>query len=218
MNRPGVDGPGVDGRGTAPPGTAVPYDAVILAGGRAERLGGADKPGALVGGRPLVERVAAAVPDAGELVVVGPPRPMAAFSAVFTREDPPGGGPVPALRAGLAEVSAGWVAVLAADLPFLEPSHVSALFGAARAAGAAGAVLVDDGGRRQWLTGVWRTETLRGALRQYRGRSLHGLLTPLEPVLVRLPAPEGGRPPWFDCDTEADLGAARRSAGPSGAR
>ncbi|WP_157431888.1 NTP transferase domain-containing protein, partial [Actinomadura hibisca] len=30
------------------------FDAVVLAGGRARRLGGADKPAALVGGRPLI--------------------------------------------------------------------------------------------------------------------------------------------------------------------
>ncbi|GAB3898809.1 hypothetical protein GCM10027612_57670 [Microbispora bryophytorum subsp. camponoti] len=62
------------------------YDAVILAGGRAERLGGADKPGALVGGLPLVERVVAAVRDARAVVVVGPPRDMP--GVLFTREDP----------------------------------------------------------------------------------------------------------------------------------
>jgi molybdopterin-guanine dinucleotide biosynthesis protein A len=161
-------------------GGVVPYDAVILAGGRAERLGGLDKPGALVGGRSLIERVASAVGEATRLIVVGPPRdltqePMRApgeaqpgeragetaasrqeaaalTRAVFTGEDPPGSGPVPALRAGLAEVRARWLALLAADLPFLAAHHVAALFLAARAgesAAAAGAVLVDDDGREQ---------------------------------------------------------------------
>ncbi|GAA0374689.1 hypothetical protein GCM10009530_26510 [Microbispora corallina] len=191
------------------PPEGTPYDAVILAGGRAERLGGADKPGALVGGRPLVERVAAAVAAARALVVVGPPR--TGLRAVFTREDPPGGGPVPALRAGLAEVAAPWVALLAADLPFLTAAHVSALLRAALP-DAAGAVLVDDGGREQWLTGVWRTAALRDALAAYEGRSLHRLLGPLDPVRLRLTG-EDGCEPWFDCDTIDDLGTARRRAG-----
>ncbi|MYQ48709.1 NTP transferase domain-containing protein, partial [Streptomyces sp. SID4985] len=39
------------------PGTDTPYDAVVLAGGAARRLGGADKPGVRVGGRPLLDRV-----------------------------------------------------------------------------------------------------------------------------------------------------------------
>ncbi|MGH3376563.1 MAG: NTP transferase domain-containing protein, partial [Actinoallomurus sp.] len=52
-----------------------PYDAVVLAGGGARRLNGADKPGLRVGGRSLVAWVAAAVADAERLVLVGPRRP-----------------------------------------------------------------------------------------------------------------------------------------------
>ncbi|MFF5205456.1 molybdenum cofactor guanylyltransferase [Streptosporangium sp. NPDC000396] len=175
------------------------YDACILAGGLARRLGGRDKPGMLVSGRPLIESVAAAVPDAGKLIVVGPHRPGLP-RALFQREDPPGGGPVSALRVGLAEVSAPWVALLAADLPFLTAGHVSALLDAAET----GAVLVDDDGREQWLTGVWRTAELAEALARYEGRSLHGLLAPLAPARLHL----AGQP-WFDCDTADDLKRAR---------
>ncbi|WP_326823475.1 molybdenum cofactor guanylyltransferase [Streptosporangium sp. NBC_01756] len=175
------------------------HDACILAGGLARRLGGRDKPGLHVAGRPLIESVAAAVPDAGRLIVVGASRPGLP-EAIFVREDPPGGGPVPALRAGLAEVTAPWVALLAADLPFLTAGHVSALLDAAKT----GAVLVDDGGREQWLAGVWRTAELAGALARYEGRSLHGLLAPLAPATLHL----AGRP-WFDCDTAEDLRRAR---------
>ncbi|WP_067179327.1 molybdenum cofactor guanylyltransferase [Microtetraspora niveoalba] len=190
----------------------MPYDAVILAGGRARRLGGLDKPGAPVGGRSLIERVAGAVTAARTLVVVGPPRPGRGLErAVHTREDPPGSGPVPALRAGLALVTAERFALLAADLPFLDEGHVAALLAAAREPGAPGAVLVDDEGNEQWLTGVWRTEPLREALAGYDGRSLRGLLGPLGPVAVRLGARADGCAPWFDCDTMDDLDRARRS-------
>ena len=44
------------------PGPA--YDAVVLAGGAARRLGGADKPGVRVGGRALLDRVLTACADA----------------------------------------------------------------------------------------------------------------------------------------------------------
>ncbi|MFF3439310.1 molybdenum cofactor guanylyltransferase [Streptosporangium sp. NPDC002721] len=206
----------------------VRHDACILAGGLARRLGGRDKPGLHVSGRPLVESVAAAVPGAARLIVVGPPRPGLP-RAIFRREDPPGGGPVPALRAGLAEVTAPWVALLAADLPFLTAEHVAALLDAAGAgdgqdpagretmpyAGAgkrtgktgerrAGAVLLDDGGREQWLAGVWHVESLARALARYEGRSLHGLLAPLDPATLHLTGQ-----PWFDCDTMDDLQRAR---------
>ncbi|WP_431898092.1 NTP transferase domain-containing protein [Nonomuraea sp. bgisy101] len=177
------------------------HDAIILAGGAASRMGGRDKPGLRLGGRTLLERVAAAVPDAGRLVVVGPSRDLP--RAVFTREEPVGGGPVPALRAGLALVRAPWVALLAGDLPLMAPEHVKALLEAAareERGQRAGAVLLDDGGREQWLAGVWRAAPLRAALDGYEGRSLHGLLAPLDPVRLRLPGT-----PWLDCDTMDDL-------------
>jgi molybdenum cofactor guanylyltransferase len=186
---------------------SLPYDAVVLAGGGARRLGGGDKPGVSVGGLTLIQRVVAAVPDAARLVVVGPARPGLP-GAEFVREDPPGGGPVPALRTGLAAASSPWVALLAADLPFLLPGHVAALLDAAGRR--PGAVLVDDGGREQWLTGVWRVDVLARALAAYEGRSLYGLLGALDPVRLSLPVSDDGRVPWFDCDTVDDVRDARK--------
>ncbi|KAB2348902.1 molybdenum cofactor guanylyltransferase [Actinomadura rudentiformis] len=198
---------------TAEPFDGEPFDAVVLAGGQARRMGGADKPGERVGGRALIARVADAAGAARRLVIVGPPRPEPE-RAVFVREEPPGAGPVPALRAGLSEVSAPWVALLAGDLPFLRTDDVALLLAAARDANADGAVLLDDGGREQWLAGCWRTEGLRRALDAYEGASLRGLLGPLGPVRVTVRA--GERPPWYDCDTPGELGHADRLAGPAG--
>ncbi|HMA46864.1 MAG TPA: NTP transferase domain-containing protein, partial [Frankiaceae bacterium] len=138
---------------TGPGADLPPYDAVVLAGGRARRLGGADKPALEVGGRPLLDRVLGAVADAARLVVVGPCRPTAR-AVRWAREEPPGGGPAAALAAGLPLVTAEVVAVLAADLPFLSAELVAAL--RRSAAGADGALLVDPGGRDQVLAGVWR--------------------------------------------------------------
>ncbi|NKZ04085.1 molybdenum cofactor guanylyltransferase [Actinomadura latina] len=180
------------------------FDAVLLAGGRARRFG-ADKPAAPVGGRALIEWTAAAAAGASRLVVVGPRRDVLP-GAVVVREDPPGGGPVPALRAGLAEVRAPRLALLAADLPFLRPAHVARLLAAM--GDRPGALLLDEEGREQWLAGCWRADALREALSGYRGASLRGLLGPLEPVTVELPA--GTRPAWYDCDTPEDLAAAER--------
>ncbi|MFE3457047.1 molybdenum cofactor guanylyltransferase [Nocardiopsis aegyptia] len=184
-------------------------DAVVLAGGEGRRMGGVDKPGLAVGGSTLVERVAAVVrahsPDAG-VTVVGPPRESP--RARYVREDPPGSGPVPALRAGLPYVEREWFALLAADLPHLAADHLSALADALHCGedGDAGAVFVDDDGREQWLTGIWRTAAVREALADYRGRSLYGLLGPLSPRLVALTE----RHAAFDVDTPDDLARARR--------
>jgi molybdopterin-guanine dinucleotide biosynthesis protein A len=193
--------------------TPGPFGIIILAGGRGSRLGGQDKPGLVVGGDTLLASVARAGTGAGaaQIVVVGPERP-GLDGVSFVREEPPGGGPVPALRRGLAEASAPWVAVLAADLPFLRAGQLKALRAAAE--GGPGAILVDDTGRPQWLAGCWATETLRRAVAGYHQDSLHGLLGPLAPVLVRLTPPPGEPPPWLDCDTPEDLRRARDLADP----
>src|SRR6266516_7706711 len=107
------------------PDPAPPLAAIVLAGGRASRLGGADKPGLVVGGRTLLATAvgAATGAGAGHVVVVGPARTGLASGAratgsscrvVFVREHPPGAGPVAALRRGLADIGAPVVAVLAA--------------------------------------------------------------------------------------------------------
>ncbi|GAA3739820.1 molybdenum cofactor guanylyltransferase [Salinactinospora qingdaonensis] len=183
-----------------------PFDAVILAGGRARRLGGADKPGLAVGETTLLERVAAAAGAARRTVVVGPPRSRP--SASYVREDPPGGGPVAALRAGMALVDQPWLALLAGDLPFVRAEALDRL--RREAAPDAGAVLLDREAHPQWLLGVWHTASLRAALTSYPGRSLRGLLAPLEPVRLSPQHPDDVTA--LDCDTPEDLARARSVA------
>ena len=194
------------------------FDAVVLAGGRGTRLGGADKPGLVVGQRTLLGSVVWAVTEAGasRVVVVGPQRPASgspgargAEQVRYTREDPPGGGPVPALRRGLAEVSAPDVVLLAADLPFLRPVHVTRLLAALAGPATRGAALLDASGQPQWLASGWPAAVLRAALEGYPGRSLRGVLGPLEPVLLPDETAAGEPPPWLDCDTADDLRVAR---------
>jgi len=110
------------------------YDAVVLAGGAARRLGGEDKPGVRVGGRTLLDRVLAACADATRTVVVADPR-STARPVEWAREDPPGGGPLAALDAGLRHTAAPYVLVLSADLPFLEEKTVRRLLETLRSGG-----------------------------------------------------------------------------------
>ncbi|MEH1101009.1 molybdenum cofactor guanylyltransferase [Micromonospora sp. CPCC 205561] len=183
------------------------YAAVVLAGGAARRMGGVDKPARTVGGRPMRDRVLAAVADATPRVLVGPPGPVPAGVRV-TREEPPGGGPVAAAAAGLALIDPGTpvVALLAADLPLLTRAAVGELLGHLDA-GHDGACYVDDDGRRQTLCGVWRPAPLRAALDRLvvplAGAPIRALLGGLR---VREVAWSGdGPPPWFDCDTDEDV-------------
>ena len=187
-----------------------PYAAVVLAGGRAARLGGRAKPQLEVGGRTMLGLVLDAVADAATRVVVGPPQPTPDGVRVV-REEPPGGGPVPALRAGLAAVDTDVVAVLAADLPFVTAAVVQELRG--RLTGD-GVLVVDATGRDQHLLGVWRTAALRAAVADVRGpTSMRAVLADLA-VRRHRPAVAPGRPaPWTDCDTPADLERARQAAG-----
>lgn len=135
---------------------------VILAGGAAARLGGIDKPMITVGGTTLLERAIDALGAADPVVVVGPRRPQRTeprTGLLWTREEPPGSGPVAALTAGLLLVPNEFVAVLAADLSGITSQTVERLTAAASGA-SAGAVLVDRAGYRQWLIGVWRRTAL----------------------------------------------------------
>ena len=186
-----------------------PYTAVVLAGGRAARLGGQAKPQLEVGGRTMLAVVLAAVADAERRIVVGPPQP-APDDVLQVREQPPGGGPVAALRAGLAEVRTDVLALLAGDLPFLTAELVGQL--RTRLTGD-GVLVLDDTGRDQLLLGVWRTAALRAAVADSAGpTSLRKVLAPLSVRRLRPSVPAGAPAPWLDCDTPADLARARRLA------
>jgi molybdopterin-guanine dinucleotide biosynthesis protein A len=187
------------------------FDAVILAGGRASRLGGIDKAALRVHGRSLLDIAVFAVRGARSVVVVGPDRNRAVFveptrSRVrFVREDPPFGGPAAALAAGLESLggnTATSVLVLAADQPNA-PAAVARLLAAE--SGADGVLAVDEDGRRQYLLGRYRTEALRehvaarladGSL---SGSSLRGLVEGLDLGQVVL-----GNDLCSDVDTEED--------------
>jgi molybdopterin-guanine dinucleotide biosynthesis protein A len=188
-----------------------PFAAIVLAGGRAARLGGQPKPQLEVGGRSMLSTVLAALDGAAPRVVVGPPQPVPA-GVLLVREEPPGGGPVPALAAGLAAVGdTGVVAVLAADLPFVTTDLLTAL--RERLTGD-GVLVVDDTGRDQLLLGVWRTALLRTAVTGARPHTpLRAVLSPLAVRRYRPTTTPGVPAPWTDCDTPAELARARAAAG-----
>ncbi|NUT95607.1 MAG: NTP transferase domain-containing protein [Saccharothrix sp.] len=171
------------------------WDAVVLAGGRGSRLGGVDKAAVEVGGRTLLDRALDAVRGARRVVVVGPEKPVP--GVLWTREDPPGGGPVAGLAAGLALVTAPRVVVLAVDQPGVDAGTVARLL-----AVGGSAVLVDADGREQWLTGVWRTADLRAAVPEDpRDKSVRSVVGALQPVRVT-----GSPEETSDVDTPGDLG------------
>lgn len=185
------------------------FDAIILTGGTARRLDGADKPALLVGGEPMVLPVARAAAAADRLVVVGPAHP-ALHPTVVTREDPPGSGPVAAVVAGLEHVRSRHVAILAADLPFLRASTLAALCSTVDNHEAA--VVRDRDGRSQWLCALWSAAALRRRTAgDPAGRSMRSVYAGADVVPID---PVAEPPVWFDVDTRDDLTRARAWANP----
>lgn len=165
------------------------WAAVILAGGFGRRLGGADKPAIVVDGRTLLDRAVEAAVHAGaaETVVVGPRRDTS-VPVRWTREEPPGSGPLAALAAGVAVLLARprAVVVLAADLPLVSSELVGRLVLALRD-DVDGAAVADAGGRVQPLVAAYRTGPLRVALDAVgdpRDRAFRDLLPHLRLVTV----------------------------------
>jgi molybdopterin-guanine dinucleotide biosynthesis protein A len=183
--------------------------AVVLTGGGAARLGGADKASIEVGGRTLLEHALAALADVPEVVVVGPEvstgRPV-----TFTREDPSGGGPAAGLLAGIRRFARtpAWVVVLAVDMPLVSEDTVRRLVRAARDDGA---VLVDASGRVQHLCAAYSLAALEragGALDDPAGHgvSMRRLVGGLRLASV---AAEGAE--TRDLDTWEDLASLREA-------
>ena len=202
------------------------WDAIIVAGGRARRLGGIDKTALLWHGRSLLDGVLAAAAGAGRICVVGSEANLP-DSVLRTVERPRWGGPAAAIVAGLEALNAAagpgtdsdWILVLAGDL--LRPSEaVTALLeeldvvtGADDTPGADdtidvgsmivdGVIAVDGAGRRQPLLAVYRRaalETAASAVGSAENLSVMSLIGAL--TLHELPLPETLS---ADVDTPAD--------------
>ena len=162
--------------------------AIVLAGGTAARMGGADKASIELDGRTLLAWALDAVIDAGEVVVLGDwvrtERPV-----TFTREDPAQGGPAAGVLAGLDA--------------FARPPGLAGGAGRGHAAGVArhrgpaapapprattGRSSSAPDGRRQLalVLDAARLHAVRPPYGEEHGLPLHKLLGPLD--LVEVPA------------------------------
>lgn len=159
----------------------VDWNAIVLAGGRASRLGGIDKTALVFHGRTLLERSISAVTGATS-------------SAVVVDESPRFGGPAAATIAGLDSLSrprARWTAVIAADLPHIEKALPMLLAALDTAPFTGGVIAVDDDGRRQPLLAIYRTSALALAGEELRGSLANlGMLRLIAPIhLTEVPLP-----------------------------
>ncbi|MDU0348279.1 molybdenum cofactor guanylyltransferase [Actinomyces sp. MRS3W] len=161
-------------------------DVVVLAGGTGRRLNGVSKPDVVVRGTRLldhvlsgIERVRAQLPP-GEVVVVAPQRVELPAGVLRALEDPPLGGPVAGIAAGLTRLAehtrggqaargrdtagnASLTAVVTCDAPDSWRA-LPVLVRAAQAGTAAAGACAVAGDHVQYLLGVYRTTALREAV------------------------------------------------------
>lgn len=186
------------------------WDAVVIAGGRARRLGGVSKPDVLLAGRRLIDHTLTATAGAREVVVVGPAA-VAPPGVRVTQEEPPGGGPVAGLAAGVAALPVGsaLVLVLACDVPRAAGAVDALLAALTKDETADAAALVDADGRVQSLVALYRRGPLEAALvRVVQDGGPAG--TPMRALLAGLalhPVPDRGEF-GVDVDTWPDLARA----------
>lgn len=193
--------------------------AMVLAGGRSRRLGGEDKALIEVAGRTMLDRVLSAMLDAGAdpVVVVGPHRDVSAGDVVFTAEGQPGGGPVPAVAAGLRHAGVAEIVVLGpVDVPLLGGADVNRLVAGLVAEPDVGVVAAADHRRGpNPLLAAYRRPVLDAALRRNAARAGAAaacLLDGARVVVVDLADAA------LNVNSPADLAAARDLAGASARR
>lgn len=190
--------------------------AILLAGGRARRVGGAAKPLFEVAGRTLLTAAVAAAEDAScrPITVVGPVLDPS-LEVTWVREDPPFTGPAAAVVAalaswpGAAEGDPEWTLLLACDLPRARDAVARLVADAALLpTDTDGLCLADASSRPQWLTGLYRTRALRVAAEALgdagRDAPVRALLADLAIAVVA--DPDGVS---SDIDTWEDLERAR---------
>jgi molybdopterin-guanine dinucleotide biosynthesis protein A len=189
----------------------MPIAAVILAGGRGERLGGVNKALLEVGGRRLVDRVRAAIGRCDPILLsVGPePFAIAGFEAVA---DLPGdyGGPLAGVAAAIARLGADppkLLLTVAVDTPFFPADFVSR---AGVLIAAAPAVLGGWQGQRYPTNGLWKVPPLRDLPQRVRtGAAPHSLKRLAEELGAATLDYAGLQPedPFANVNTPADLSA-----------
>lgn len=188
--------------------------AVLLAGGRASRVGGSAKPLFDVGGKTLLEHAREAVAASAPVVIVGDDTAMIA-DAIWTREEPSYGGPAAAVVAGMHALGTQplpeWTFLLACDLPgaVAATARLAALLPALPSD--VDGVCLGDGDRPQWLIGAYRTAVLQrctdAAPRGGAHLSMAMLLASARLRVVAAPEHETA-----DVDTWDDLSRARDRA------
>ena len=153
---------------------------LVLAGGRATRLGGGDKPLRLLGGRPMLARVLERLLPQVEQIAIsanGDPARFAAFGLPVLPDDGPAGraGPLAGILSGLQwarrEAAFEKLLTVAGDTPFF-PTDLAARLNAASAGHPDRIAVAASGGRRHPVFALWPV-VARGKSPALSGRKSH---------------------------------------------
>lgn len=189
---------------------------LVLAGGRASRMGGGDKCLLPLAGRPLLAHILERlVPQVARVVLNanGDAGRFAAFGLPVVADTVVGlPGPLAGILAGLEWAAAAapelrWVASVPGDGPFLPPDLVSRLRAAADAAG--GAAIAASRGRVNPVVGLWPVAgaaALRRALLEEGLRRVEDWARRQGAVTVEWPP--GPPDPLFNVNSPEDLAEA----------
>jgi len=178
----------------------------ILAGGRSTRFGDADKSVAELAGVPMIRRVANRLAGAADPIPPGASRASGGEAVVdevvvncrpdqrdaiaaaleglalpvqWAVDDEPDLGPVAGIRNACRAASSEYAAVVACDMPFVDPAFLDALVGDAAGRDAAVPRLDDD----DWLQttqAVYRTNAMAAACDRALARGDRKLLAPID--------------------------------------
>ena len=199
-----------------------PVLGLLLAGGRARRMGGGDKCLLPLGGKPLLAHaIARARPQVSLLLLNanGDPARFARFGLPVVADPVPGfAGPLAGILAGMAWLRANrpdisWIASFATDTPFFPRDLVARLFAAVDEQGADLACAASNG-RAHPVFGLWPTRLhapLARFLLEEGGRKIDAFT-----ARYRLAVAEfaGSAPdPFFNINMPEDLEHAGRCLG-----
>lgn len=195
---------------------------VILAGGRSTRFGERDKAVASLAGVPMIRRVADGVVPAVDRIVVScrddQTDALAAALEPVDREvalvtDPvPDRGPVAGVATGLRAVDSPYAAVVACDMPFVDPTVLASLFD--RAAGHAAVVPRVENGRLQPVQAVYHAARMADACERALEDGEPGLTAVLAglPDVLEVPFEGGSLAESRSFENVNDRAAFRRAA------
>ena len=208
--------------GEAPIGTLGSVCGVLLAGGRARRMGGGDKCLRPLGGRPLIAHVIERTRSQVQTQIICANGDLARFArfGLPVVEDTIGdfAGPLVGILSGMEWAAAAlpgarWIASFATDTPFL-PDDLVARLGAAVEEEGAEMACATSGGRTHPIIGLWPVEAaaeIRRAISEEKLRKALMWVQRRRTALVDFPC----RPhdPFFNVNRERDLEEAERLLG-----